>query len=144
MICMLMEVDWGGKLIANSLDYWGDHETHPNGHKISEVDWGGHDCSSNHMNDFLFSEVDWGAHDSSFFLFLVNIDYDAKPMDFFTQGLGGELQQIMSPLLSLDTWLIHWILAKLKMMLSTPNQLILNWMTLNNLLASPSSPSSPW
>ena len=48
------------------------------------------------MIEFLFSEVDWGAHDSSFFLFLVNIDYDAKLMEFFTQGLWGELQQKMS------------------------------------------------
>ena len=32
--------------------------------------------------------MDWGdLHDSSFFLFLVNIDYDAKPKDFFTQEL---------------------------------------------------------
>ena len=32
--------------------------------------------------------MDWGAlHDSSFFLFLVNIDYDAKPKDFFTHEL---------------------------------------------------------
>ena len=45
---------------------------------------------------------------SSFFL--VNIDYDVKPMEFFTQGLWGELQQTMSstPLIghmtdSLDT-----------------------------------------
>ena len=62
------------------------------------------------MNEFLLSEVDWGAHDSRFFLFLENIDYDAKPMEFFTQGLWGELQQTMSstPLIehmtdSLDT-----------------------------------------
>ena len=48
------------------------------------------------MDEFLLSEVDWGAHDSSFFLFLVNIDYEAKPMKFFTQGLGGELLQKMS------------------------------------------------
>ena len=48
------------------------------------------------MTEFLLSEVDWGAHDSSFFPFLVNIDYDAKPMEFFTQGLWGELQQKMS------------------------------------------------
>ena len=82
--CMLMEVDWVGKLIANSMSYWGAHEIHPNGHNISEVDWGGHDPSSNHMNEFLFSEVDWDAHDSSFFLFLVNIDYDAMTMEFFT------------------------------------------------------------
>ena len=83
--CMLMEVDWGGKLIVNSMVYWGTHETHPNGHNISEVDWGGHGSRSNHMIEFLLSEVDWGAHDSSFFLLLVNIDYDAKPMKFFTQ-----------------------------------------------------------
>ena len=62
-----MEVDWGGKLIVNSMVDWGTHETHPNGHNISEVDWGGHDSSSNHMNEFLLSEVDWGANDSSSF-----------------------------------------------------------------------------
>ena len=107
---MLIEVDWGDKLKANSVVDWGTHATHPNGHNIAEVDWGGHDSIPNHMNDFLFFEVDWGAHDSSFFLFLVNIDYDAKPMEFFTQGLWGELQQRMSstPLIgymndSLDT-----------------------------------------
>ena len=64
-----MEVDWGGKLIVNSMVDWGTHETHTNGHNNSEVDWGGHDSSSNHMNEFLFSEVDWGAHDSSVSLF---------------------------------------------------------------------------
>ena len=88
----------------------GAHETHPYGHNISEIDWGGHGSSSNHMTEFLLSEVDWGAHDSIFFLFLVNIDYDAKPMEFFSQELWGELQQTMSsiPLIghmidSLDT-----------------------------------------
>ena len=82
--CMLMEVDWGGKLIDNSM-----------------VDWGTHETSSNHMTEFLLSEVDWGAHDSSFFFFLGNIDYDAKPMEFFAKGLWGELQQKMysTPLL---------------------------------------------
>ena len=107
---MLMEVDWGGKLILNSMVDWGTHGTHPNGQNISEVDWGGHDSRPNHMTEFFLSEVDWGAHDSSFFLFLVNIDYDAKPMEFFTQGLWGELQQTLSstPLIghmtdSLDT-----------------------------------------
>ena len=94
--CMLMEVDWGGKLIANSMVYWGAHETHPNEHNITEVDWGGHDAIPSHMGEFLLSEVHWRAHDSSFFLVLVNIDYDAKPMEFFTQGLWGELQQRMS------------------------------------------------
>ena len=91
-----MEVDWGGKLIISSMVDLQTHETHSNGHNSSEVDWAGHDSSSNHMNEFLLSEVDWGAHDSSFFLFLVNIDYDGKPMEFFNQGLWGELQQKMS------------------------------------------------
>ena len=107
---MLMEVDWGGKLIINSMVDWGPHETHPNGHNISEIDWGGHGSRSNHMTEFLLSEVDSGAHDSTFFLFLVNIDCDAKSMESFTQGLWGELQQTMSstPLIghmtdSLDT-----------------------------------------
>ena len=35
---MLMEVDWGGKLLINSMVDWGAHETHPNGHNISEID----------------------------------------------------------------------------------------------------------
>ena len=40
------------------------------------------------------SEEDWGAlHDSSFFLFLVNIDYDAKPKYFYTQELWGGLPE---------------------------------------------------
>ena len=68
---MLKEVDWGGKHPINSVVDWQRHETYPTGHNISEVDWG-------------------ALHDSSFFLFLVNIDYDAKPKDFFTQ----ELQQL--------------------------------------------------
>ena len=84
---MLMEVDWGGKLIINSMVDWGTHETHPKGHNISEVDWGGHGAIPNHMTEFLLSEVDWGAHASSFFLFLVNIDYNAKPKEYFIQGL---------------------------------------------------------
>ena len=75
---------------------WGTHETHPNGHNISEVDWVGHGSRSNHRTEFLHSEVDWGAHDSNIFLFLVNTDYGAKPMEFFTQGLWGELLQKMS------------------------------------------------
>ena len=94
--CMLMEVDWGDKHRVNSMVDWGTHETHPNGHNISEVVWGGHGSSSNHMTEFLLSEVDSGAHDSWFFLFLVNIDYDAKPREFITQGLWGELLQKMS------------------------------------------------
>ena len=42
--------------------------------------------------------MDWGAHHySSFFGFLVNIDYDAKPKDFFTQELWGGLPERTSP-----------------------------------------------
>ena len=41
----------------------------------------------------MISKVDWGAHDSSFFLYLVHIDHDAKPKNFFTQGLWGGLLQ---------------------------------------------------
>ena len=70
---MLSEVDWGA------------HETHQNGHSITRVDWGGYDPSLNPMDGCMLSEVDWGAHDSSFFLYLVQIDHDAKPKDFFTQ-----------------------------------------------------------
>ena len=84
---MLMGVDWEGKLINNSMDDRGTHETHPNEHNIYEIDWGGHGSRSKLMTELLLSEVDWGSHDSSFFLFLVNIDCDAKSMEFFTQGL---------------------------------------------------------
>ena len=45
------------------------------------------------MDRCILSKVDWGAHDSSFFLYVVHIDHDAKPIDFFTQGLWGELPQ---------------------------------------------------
>ena len=61
-----MEIDWGGKFIYTSCGYpmanWQGHETHPTGHKTSEVDWGGHDPNPNHVNESLISEVDWGAH----------------------------------------------------------------------------------
>ena len=75
---MLKEVDWGGKHPINSVVDWQSHETYPTGHNISEVDWG-------------------ALHDSSFFLFLVNIDYDAKPKDFFTQELWGGLSERTTP-----------------------------------------------
>ena len=71
---MLKEVDWGGKHPINSVVDRQRHETYPTGHNISEVDWG-------------------ALHDSSFFLFMVNIDYDAKPKDFFTQELWGGLPE---------------------------------------------------
>ena len=63
---MLMEIDWGGKFNYTSCGYpmaiWQCHETHPTGHKTSEVDWGGHDPNHNNVNESLLSEVDWGAH----------------------------------------------------------------------------------
>ena len=73
----------------------GEHSCEPfnlnntsGGLNISEVDWGDHDPSIKNMNEILLSVVNWGTfHVSSFFLFLVNIDYDAKPKDFFTQEL---------------------------------------------------------
>ena len=75
-----MEIDWGGKPSYTSygcpMANWKGHETH----------------NPKHMNESLLSEVDWGAHDSSVFLFLVNIDYDAKPNESSIQGLWGELQ----------------------------------------------------
>ena len=44
---MLMEIDWGGKFNYTSCEYpmanWQGHETHPTGHKTSEVDCSGHD-----------------------------------------------------------------------------------------------------
>ena len=44
---MFMEIDWGGKFNYTSCGHpmanWQGHETHPTGHKTSEVDWGGHD-----------------------------------------------------------------------------------------------------
>ena len=44
---MLMEIDWGGKFNYTSCGHpmanLRGHETHPTGHKTSEVDWGGHD-----------------------------------------------------------------------------------------------------
>ena len=89
------------------------------GLNISEVDWGDHDPSTNNMNKILLSEVDWGAHhDSSFFLFLVNIDYDAKPNDSFTQELWGGLTErtTSSTLRSLNhvegKWVHHLELQK--------------------------------
>ena len=104
-----MEIDWGGKFNCTSyrcpMANWQGHETHPTGHNTSEVDWGGHDPNTNHMNEPLLSEVDWGAHGSSLFLFLVNIDYDAKPNESFIQGLWGELQHRTPsiPLIGLQT-----------------------------------------
>ena len=93
---MLMEIDWGCKFNYTScrcpMANCQDHKTHPTGHNTSEVDWGGHDPNPNHVHESLLSEVDWGAHHPSVFLFLVNIDYDAKPIEFFIQGLWGEPQ----------------------------------------------------
>ena len=78
-IYMLMVVYWGDKLNCTS---YRNSMVDTNGHNIFEIDWRDHRSSSNHMTEFLFSEVDWGAHDSSLFLFLVNFDFDAKPIEF--------------------------------------------------------------
>ena len=75
---MLKEVDWEVKHPINSKVDWQSHETYPTGHNISEVDSG-------------------ALHDSSFFIFLVNIAYDAKPKDFFTQELWRGLPERTSP-----------------------------------------------
>ena len=94
--CMLMQVDGGGKLRVKHINEcrpsevnWGAHEAHQNGHSITKVDWGGHNPSPYPMDGCMLSEVDWGVHDSGLFLYLVHIDHDAKPKDFFTQRLGG-------------------------------------------------------
>ena len=109
-----MEIDWGGKFNYTScrcpMANCQDHKTHPTGHNISEVDWGGHDPNTNHVHESLLCEVDWGAHHPSVFLFLVNIDYDAKPIEFFIQGLW-ENHNIAHPIfLSLGPKLILWLL----------------------------------
>ena len=61
-----MEIDWGGKFNYTSCGYpmtnCQGHETHPTGHKTSEVDWDGLDPNPNHVNESLISEVDLGAH----------------------------------------------------------------------------------
>ena len=123
--CMLMEVDWGGKLRVNSVVDCQAHEIHPSGHCISEVYWGGHDPSPNHVNEFLFSEVDWGTRDSSLFLFLVNIDYNAKPKESSIKELWGKLQQRTSSTPLIELWIDSLATDKLKMIFSAPHQLTL-------------------
>ena len=81
------------------------------GYMLKEVDWGDKPnctscgCPMANWHESLLSEVDWGAHHSSVFLFLVNIDYDAKPNEFFIQGLWGEPQNRTPyiPLIGLQT-----------------------------------------
>ena len=57
---MLMEIDWGGKFNYTSCGHpmanWQGHETHPTGHKTSEVDWSGHDPNGSH-NPSLMSII---------------------------------------------------------------------------------------
>ena len=67
---------------------------------LSEVDWGAHET---HTSGCLLPEVDWEAHHSSFFLYLVHIDHDGEPKDFFTQGLSGGLLQKTFPPISWST-----------------------------------------
>ena len=109
----IKEVDWGYKLKLNYTTF---------GYILKEIDWGGkpnytsYGCpmvngkghkthNPNHMNDSLLFEVDWAASDSSVFLFLINIDYDAKPNELSIQGLWGELQHRTSsiPLIGIQT-----------------------------------------
>ena len=97
---LLMQVDWGGKLRVNDINEyipsevdWGAHETYQNGHSITKVDWEDYDLTLYPMDGCIPSQVDWGAHDSSLFLYLVHIEHDAKPKDFFPQGLWGGLPQ---------------------------------------------------
>ena len=84
----IKEVDWGDKLKLNYTI---------SGYMLKEVDWGDKSnftscgCPMANWHESLLSEVDWGAHHSSDVLFLVNIDYDAKSQDFFTQGIWGGL-----------------------------------------------------
>ena len=77
---------------------------HQNEHSTTRVHWEDHDPSLNPMDEYSISEVDWGAHDSSYFLYLVYIDLDVKPRDFFTQELWGGLSQKTSstPLIGLN------------------------------------------
>ena len=77
-----------------------------NGCRLKEVDWVGKfncttcGCPMAIWHESLLSEVDWGEHDSRVLLFLVNIDYDAEPNEFFIQGLWGEPQH-RTPYISL-------------------------------------------
>ena len=91
-----MEIDWGGKFNYTSCGYpmanWQGHETHPTGHKTSEVDWGGHDPNPNHVNESLLSEVDWGAH---------NPDADDPE-----QLTGESIQSFLTFIVQLQ-WLVH-------------------------------------
>ena len=44
-----MKVDWGGKIIVNSMVNWGVHETHQTEHSTTRVHWGDHDPTLNPM-----------------------------------------------------------------------------------------------
>ena len=115
-----------------------------------EIDWGGKfnctscGCPLANWHESLLSEVDWGAHDSSVFLFLVNIDYDAKPNEFFIKGLWGEPQHRTPyiPLIGLKTDSLATGQTGDDIFNSTP--INPDQMTLNNSLASQFSPFSPW
>ena len=88
------------------------------------ANWRGHETHNpNHMNESLLSEVDWGAHDSCVFLFLVNIDYDAKPMNHLSEDYWENYNIEHPPFLSLGSKLILWLLDKLEMIFSAPHQL---------------------
>ena len=108
--CMLMQVDCRGKLRVNRINEcmssevdWGAHETHQNRHSITKVDWGGYDPTLYPMDGCILSEIDWGAHDSSIFLYLVHLDHDAKPKDFFIKDCGEDYHKEHLPPLSWST-----------------------------------------
>ena len=106
-----MEIDWGGKFNYTSYGYpmanWQGHETHPTGHKTSEVDWGGHD--PNHVNESLLSEVDCGAHNpdaddpeqltgesiQSFLTFVVQLQWLVAPGRLVTHAQVTTLSKLM-------------------------------------------------
>ena len=108
---MYAHASWlGGKLRVNHINEcmpsevdWGAQGTHQNQHSITKADWGDHDPTLYPIDGCMLSEVDWGAHDSSFFLYLVHIDHDVKPKDFFTQGLREDYHKGHLPTLSWST-----------------------------------------
>ena len=79
---------------------WGAHETHQDEHSTTRVHWGDHDPSLNPMDEYSISEVDWGAHDSSYFLYLVYIDLDAKQKDSSPKSCGEDYHKEHLPPLS--------------------------------------------
>ena len=78
---------WTGETNSNSVVDCGTDESHHNEHSTTKVQWGGHDTDIKPMDGYSISEVDWRAHDSSYFLYLVHIDPDAKSKNFSTKEM---------------------------------------------------------